>query len=123
MTVPDPEPKSPRVTDIRLPTELKPVNYVVKLQPFINGNFSIMGSVEIEIEVLEATSNVTLHILDIITTNETVKVIYYKFQEEKLIKNFFHKSSYYSRKQPLSPQQCVTAVYCHPYHHLLIVSV
>lgn len=81
MVAPDPEPKSPRATDIRLPTALNPVNYVVKLQPFINGNFSIMGSVEIEIEVLEATSNITLHILDIITINDSVKVSYEKYRE------------------------------------------
>ncbi|XP_069173006.1 LOW QUALITY PROTEIN: uncharacterized protein [Procambarus clarkii] len=61
--------------DIRLPTALKPLHYVVKLQPFINGNFSIVGYVEIEIEVLEPTSNITLHILDIITKNETIKVV------------------------------------------------
>jgi len=47
---------------------------VVKLQPFINGNFSIVGYMEVEMEVLEPTSNITLHISDIITKNDTVKV-------------------------------------------------
>ncbi|XP_069952147.1 aminopeptidase N [Cherax quadricarinatus] len=61
--------------DIRLPKTLKPLHYVVKLQPFINGNFSIMGYVEVEIEVIEPTSNITLHIADIITKNETIKVV------------------------------------------------
>ncbi|XP_069189951.1 aminopeptidase N [Procambarus clarkii] len=61
--------------DIRLPTALKPLHYIVKLQPFINGNFSIMGYVEIEMEVLEPTTNITLHIVDIITKNETIKVV------------------------------------------------
>ncbi|KAK7077379.1 hypothetical protein SK128_027509 [Halocaridina rubra] len=61
--------------DLRLPTALKPLHYVVRLQPLINGNFSVMGSVQIEMEVLEATSNVTLHILGINTKNESVKVV------------------------------------------------
>lgn len=60
--------------DVRLPRSVKPLHYKVKLQPLINGNFSILGHVEIEIEVLEATSNVTLHIADIVTKNETIKV-------------------------------------------------
>nr|XP_027223184.1 aminopeptidase N-like [Penaeus vannamei] len=60
--------------DVRLPRSIKPLHYVVKLQPFINGNFSIVGYMEVEMEVLEPTSNITLHISDIITKNDTVKV-------------------------------------------------
>lgn len=40
----------------------------------INGDFNVYGSVEILFDVVEATENVTLHILDIITQNETVMV-------------------------------------------------
>ena len=58
----------------RLPRALTPLHYLVKLQPLINGNFSILGYVEVEMEVLQATSNITLHIADIITHNDTVKV-------------------------------------------------
>ncbi|ROT69085.1 putative aminopeptidase N-like isoform X2 [Penaeus vannamei] len=58
--------------DVRLPRSIKPLHYVVKLQPFINGNFSIVGYMEVEMEVLEPTSNITLHISDIITKNDTV---------------------------------------------------
>ncbi|XP_068239378.1 aminopeptidase N-like [Palaemon carinicauda] len=57
---------------LRLPRALKPVHYLIRLQPFVNGNFSVRGYLEVEIEVLEETSNVTLHIADIITHNETV---------------------------------------------------
>ncbi|XP_037798461.1 aminopeptidase N-like [Penaeus monodon] len=57
---------------IRLPGSLKPLHYLVKLQPFINGNFSIFGYVEVEMEVLEPTSQITLHMADIITKNDTV---------------------------------------------------
>ncbi|XP_047471489.1 LOW QUALITY PROTEIN: aminopeptidase Ey-like [Penaeus chinensis] len=39
--------------DVRLPRSLKPLHYLVKLQPFINGNFSIIGYMEVEMEVLE----------------------------------------------------------------------
>ncbi|ROT69081.1 Endoplasmic reticulum aminopeptidase 1 [Penaeus vannamei] len=60
--------------DVQLPRSIKPLHYVVKLQPFINGNFSIVGYMEVEMEVLEPTSNITLHISDIITKNDTVKV-------------------------------------------------
>ncbi|ROT77107.1 putative aminopeptidase N [Penaeus vannamei] len=59
---------------IRLPGSLKPLHYLVKLQPFINGNFSIFGYMEVEMEVLEPTSNITLHMADIITKNDTIKV-------------------------------------------------
>nr|XP_027223189.1 uncharacterized protein LOC113815294 [Penaeus vannamei] len=42
--------------DVQLPRSIKPLHYVVKLQPFINGNFSIVGYMEVEMEVLEPTS-------------------------------------------------------------------
>ncbi|MPC23578.1 Aminopeptidase N [Portunus trituberculatus] len=58
----------------RLPRALRPLHYLVRLQPLINGNFSIMGYVEVEMEVLQATSNITLHIADIVTHNDTVKL-------------------------------------------------
>ncbi|XP_027211487.2 aminopeptidase N [Penaeus vannamei] len=58
----------------RLPRALNPLRYLVKLQPFINGNFSILGYVEVEMEVLEPTSNITLHMADIITNNETIRL-------------------------------------------------
>ncbi|ROT72063.1 putative aminopeptidase N-like isoform X1 [Penaeus vannamei] len=60
--------------DIRLPRSLKPLHYLIRLQPLINGNLSIFGYVEVEMEVLEPTSNITLHLADIITKNDTVKV-------------------------------------------------
>ncbi|XP_027211538.2 aminopeptidase N [Penaeus vannamei] len=59
---------------IRLPGSLKPLHYLVKLQPFINGNLSVFGYMEVEMEVLEPTSNITLHMADIITKNDTIKL-------------------------------------------------
>ncbi|KAK8402060.1 hypothetical protein O3P69_001270 [Scylla paramamosain] len=60
--------------DVRLPRTLRPLHYLVKLQPLINGNLSILGYMEVEMEVLEATVNITLHIADIITHNDTIRV-------------------------------------------------
>ncbi|XP_063609325.1 aminopeptidase N-like [Penaeus indicus] len=59
---------------IRLPSTLKPLHYLVKLQPFINGNSSVFGYVEVEMEVLEPTFNVTLHMADIVTKKDSVKI-------------------------------------------------
>lgn len=64
-----------KVMDVRLPTSLRPLHYVVHLQPFIRGNFSIAGSVEVEVEVVKETSVFTIHMADIITHNDTVKVL------------------------------------------------
>ena len=63
-----------QVTNVRLPTSLRPLHYVLRLQPFIRGNFSIIGYVQVEVEVVTETSVFTLHMADIITHNETVKV-------------------------------------------------
>ncbi|KAK7063250.1 hypothetical protein SK128_000615 [Halocaridina rubra] len=59
----------------RLPTVLTPSHYVVRLQPFINGNLSIHGSVDITINVVEATRRVVINMIDIITKNETVQLV------------------------------------------------
>nr|XP_027211532.1 aminopeptidase N-like [Penaeus vannamei] len=47
--------------EMRLPGNVKPLHYVIKLQPFINGNTSVHGFMEVEIEVLERTQTITLH--------------------------------------------------------------
>lgn len=52
----------PRATseDYRLPTHVTPVHYYVALEPFFE-NFTFDGYVQIEVEVTEAASNITLH--------------------------------------------------------------
>ncbi|XP_069952144.1 aminopeptidase N isoform X2 [Cherax quadricarinatus] len=75
---------------VRLPRALKPLHYMVKLQPFVNGNFSIMGYVEVEMMVAEPTLNITLHIADIITKNETIKVVSYDDPKEPRIEILHH---------------------------------
>nr|XP_027223181.1 endoplasmic reticulum aminopeptidase 1-like [Penaeus vannamei] len=52
---------------LRIFLSLKPLHYLIRLQPFVNGNFSVFGYMEVEMEALEPTSNITLHMLDIIT--------------------------------------------------------
>ncbi|XP_063887402.1 aminopeptidase N-like [Scylla paramamosain] len=64
-----------KVKDVRLPTSLRPLHYLVRLQPFIRSNFSIAGYVEVEVEVVKETSVFTFHMADIITHNDTVKVV------------------------------------------------
>ncbi|XP_063887279.1 aminopeptidase N-like [Scylla paramamosain] len=48
--------------NFRLPASLRPTHYIVRVQPYINGNYSVRGSVQIDIEVLQSTSNITLHV-------------------------------------------------------------
>ncbi|KAL7638669.1 UNVERIFIED_CONTAM: hypothetical protein RMT77_011241 [Armadillidium vulgare] len=68
--------------NLRLPPSLKPVHYNVKIQPFVTGNFSIHGHVEIIFEVVEETTSIILHLLDIITVNETIKLVSYNDSNE-----------------------------------------
>lgn len=58
----------------RLPKSLQPTEYQVKLQPFVNGNYSIAGHVQVEMVVVHATTNITIHLADIVTHNETIQV-------------------------------------------------
>ncbi|XP_068247585.1 aminopeptidase N-like [Palaemon carinicauda] len=60
--------------DIRLPDTIRPLHYTIKIQPFIHGNLSIHGLVEIDIEVLKNTSEITLHSADIQCIYHTVTI-------------------------------------------------
>ena len=56
------------LTDIccRLPPSVRPVRYSLSLVPFIiPDNFSLEGEVDIQVEVLETTTSLTLHIKDL----------------------------------------------------------
>nr|WBG54457.1 aminopeptidase N-like protein [Austinograea rodriguezensis] len=64
-----------KVKNVRLPRSLRPLHYLVRLQPFVRGNFSIVGYVEVEVEVVTETSTFTLHMADIIAHNKTVKIV------------------------------------------------
>eukprot|EP00092_Neocalanus_flemingeri_P064412 GFUD01078167.1.p1 GENE.GFUD01078167.1~~GFUD01078167.1.p1 ORF type:complete len:930 (-),score=265.24 GFUD01078167.1:347-3136(-) len=65
-----------KVTDVRLPTHLVPLDYKLELVPFITpDNFTIRGYAEIEMNCTESAFNVTLHAADITIENDTVKVM------------------------------------------------
>ncbi|XP_064118954.1 aminopeptidase N-like [Macrobrachium nipponense] len=51
--------------DIRLPDTMKPLHYTIKIQPFVNGNLTVHGFMEVDIEVLKNTSEIILHAADI----------------------------------------------------------
>jgi len=74
---PEPEPATKaKVTDVRLPRHLVPVNYKLELVPFIiPDNFSVRGYAEIEMDCTEPAYNVTLHATDIEIENESVIVM------------------------------------------------
>ncbi|CAL4066693.1 unnamed protein product [Meganyctiphanes norvegica] len=59
----------------RLPKSIEAVNYLLRLQPFVGGNFSINGYMEMTLMAKEATRTITLHMNDIITHNDTIKMI------------------------------------------------
>ena len=67
------------ISDIRLPASIIPYHYEVRLQPFIHGDLSIEGSVKILFDVAHPTDNITVHIADIVTHNDTVKVRIFSF--------------------------------------------
>ena len=52
--------------DVRLPTSLRPLEYNVRLQPFMysgaSKELSFKGSVTVLLECVQTTDNVTLHI-------------------------------------------------------------
>lgn len=75
---------------IRLPPALVPRHYHVQLQPFIGGNFSVLGSVAIQVEVVEPTARIVIHMADIVTKNDTIKVRIDSLQRAKLIEEKIH---------------------------------
>uniref|UniRef100_A0A336KRZ8 Aminopeptidase N n=2 Tax=Culicoides sonorensis TaxID=179676 RepID=A0A336KRZ8_CULSO len=63
-TQPEPLPKS---VNMRLPLNVIPKSYDIKLIPFlVEDNFTFLGEVTIEIDVVEECNNITLHSMDLI---------------------------------------------------------
>nr|XP_053651164.1 aminopeptidase N-like [Cherax quadricarinatus] len=69
--------------DLFLPKTLKPLHYTIKIQPFINGNQTIHGYMEVEVEVLEPTSNITMHFFNMNIDTNTVKLAAMEDKERK----------------------------------------
>lgn len=64
------------LTDVRLPRNLLPVHYTVRLLPWMyEGNFTTDGQVRIELRCVEATAKIVLHNADNRIHHESVKVI------------------------------------------------
>lgn len=60
---------------LRLPSSVVPVHYVLRLHPRFDQDFLVTGSVEIEVEVREATQRLKLHASHIHINKTSVKVI------------------------------------------------
>lgn len=62
--------------DYRLPTDIKPVSYKIKLTPnIVVDNFTFTGDIEIEFFVEKKTKNVTFHIDEITINNKTIRIV------------------------------------------------
>ncbi|PAA88783.1 hypothetical protein BOX15_Mlig006779g1, partial [Macrostomum lignano] len=68
----------PLVTDVRLPTGVKPLHYTVTLAPYIYGNnaseFYFTGSMKVRLSINESTSNIKLHAMKIPLTAADIRV-------------------------------------------------
>ena len=62
---------------LRLPTTLRPMHYRLVLQPFVGINNTAQGEVEIQLNVVKATSKIRLHISDIAIESKGIKVCPY----------------------------------------------
>ena len=62
-------------TSARLPRSLRPIHYTIYLRPFLVEDWKIEGEVTIELVVNEATNKIMLNMADIISSNDTAKVI------------------------------------------------
>lgn len=65
------------VTDYRLPTNVKPIHYKIKLNPLINDTDPTIftGEVKIRVKIIEETDSITLHYNDLsINTINVIRV-------------------------------------------------
>ena len=61
---------------VRLPTNIKPSRYEVFLIPFIiPDNFTIAGEVNVDINITEPTTNITVHIYDMTIHEDEAKLV------------------------------------------------
>ncbi len=61
--------------DMRLPTDVLPTSYTIRLLPFIEvGNFTTDGHIEILVECKRNTSSISMNAADLTIDNKTVSV-------------------------------------------------
>jgi len=65
---------SPKYTDWRLPRSVLPRQYKLRLLPFLDGNFTTSGYVEILLECMQDTQLVVLHMSEITIAKEGLQV-------------------------------------------------
>lgn len=64
------------VFDGRLPTSMRPVEYKIKILPFITeDNFTFAGEVWVKLDVKSSTNNVTIHIHELDILDYSIKVM------------------------------------------------
>lgn len=64
------------VFDGRLPTSMRPVEYKIKILPFITeDNFTFAGEVWVKLDVKSSTNNVTIHINELDILDYSIKVM------------------------------------------------
>ena len=65
------------IENIRLPRDVLPHHYDVRLLPILEtGNFSILGRVSVDIECKEVTDRIVLHSVDIVVDPKSVQLIH-----------------------------------------------
>lgn len=66
----------PMVTDVRLPRNLRPLHYDIRLLPWMEeGNFTTTGFIQILLECVTATDKIVLHSADLEIDRTSVQVI------------------------------------------------
>ncbi|KAK3856586.1 hypothetical protein Pcinc_037100 [Petrolisthes cinctipes] len=60
--------------DDRLPETMRPLHYTIRVHPFIHGNETMNGVVEMELEVVKSTANITFHISQMLIVEDDMKL-------------------------------------------------
>ena len=70
----------PIVKDVRLPKNLRPIHYEIRLLPWMEeGNFTTSGFIEVLMECVEQTNKIVLHSAEIEIDRMSVQVINVKY--------------------------------------------
>lgn len=70
---PQSQPQPP--TSARLPSSLRPIHYTVTVSPQLAPPWPFEGTVSVSLEVVASTKELTLNMLDILTSNDTAQVL------------------------------------------------
>ena len=84
--------------DMRLPGDIIPINYNVQMFPFVelieSGNYTTDGYVEILVQCLKATSNISINSADLDIKQLTISVSFLLLWEKIQFTNLVIKTSY-----------------------------